>query len=95
MNQESENVEYKLLEDGALPKSFVKEVIAMLNTDGGIIYIGVDDNGVPVGVDNSDDVKTRIICSVRDSIRPEMLRFISVKATSTAFFSVFFTEFSK
>ena len=79
MNKEGESVEYKLLEDGALPKSFIKEVIAMLNTDGGVIYIGVDDNGTAVGVDNPDDVKTRITSSVRDNIRPEMLSFISVK----------------
>ena len=79
MNLENENVEFKLLEAGSLPKTFIKEVIGMLNSNGGIIYIGIDDKGNPVGVEDPDDVKIRITNSVRDNIRPEMLSFISIK----------------
>lgn len=53
---ESEKVEFKsqMLED------LYKEVIAFANTDGGIIYIGVDDQGNLTGIDHIDDTYTRI-----------------------------------
>ncbi len=41
MQYESERVEYK----SQMIDDIYKEVIAFANTDGGTIYIGVDDNG--------------------------------------------------
>ena len=41
MQYESERIEYK----SQLTDEIYKEVIAFANTDGGIIYIGVDDQG--------------------------------------------------
>lgn len=41
MQYESERIEYK----SQLTDEIYKEVIAFANTDGGIIYIGVDESG--------------------------------------------------
>lgn len=35
-----------------------KEVIAFANTGGGMILVGVDDNGNPVGLEDIDDIYT-------------------------------------
>lgn len=59
---ESENIEFK----AKLTDEIYKEVIAFANTDGGVIYIGVDDNGNVVGIDNVDDTYTRITNGIRD-----------------------------
>ena len=40
--QETEKIELKRL----LNDSFAKEVVSFLNTNGGIIYIGVEDEGI-------------------------------------------------
>ena len=47
--KESSSVELKLI----VNDDFKKEVIAFANTNGGEIYVGVDDNGVVVGGDGS------------------------------------------
>ncbi len=72
MRYESENIEYKsqLLED------LYKEVIAFANTAGGIIYIGVDDDGNYTGIDNVDETYTRITNGIRDAIQPDVTMFI-------------------
>ena len=69
---ESEKVEFKsqMLED------LYKEVIAFANTDGGIIYIGVDDQGNLTGIDHMDDTYTRITNGIRDAIQPDVTMFV-------------------
>ena len=69
---ESEKVEFKsqMLED------LYKEVIAFANTDGGIIYIGVDDQGNLTGIDHIDDTYTRITNGIRDAIQPDVTMFV-------------------
>ena len=47
---ETESIELKR----SLNDSFVKEVVAFLNTCGGTIYIGVEDNGQICGVSKLD-----------------------------------------
>lgn len=47
---------------------FKKEVIALANTDGGTIYIGIDNNGQVIGISNPDEVmaqrcRVKFICS--------------------------------
>ena len=72
MFYENENVEFKsqMLED------LYKEVIAFANTDGGTIYIGIDDQGNVTGIDDVDDVYTRITNGIRDTIQPDVTMFI-------------------
>lgn len=54
-------------------------MIAFANTDGGVIYIGVDDNGNVVGIDNVDDTYTRITNGIRDAIQPDVTMFVKYK----------------
>lgn len=56
--------------------NILKTIIAFANSNGGKIFIGVDDNGVPVGIENVDDCYTRITNSVRDSISPDVTMFV-------------------
>ena len=36
-----------------------KEVIAFANTDGGVIYVGIDDQGNVVGLEDADGARAR------------------------------------
>lgn len=73
MNQEGLNLEYKreYVED------IKKSVIAFANTAGGKIYIGIDDDGKIVGVQEPDEVLLRITNVIRDSIKPDVTLFSS------------------
>ncbi len=53
-----------------------KTVIAFANTNGGIIYIGIDDNGDIVGIDNVDDTILRVTNTMRDAIKPDITMFM-------------------
>lgn len=53
-----------------------KEIIAMCNCSGGTIYIGVDDDGSVVGVEDCDGTIQRITNTVRDSIKPDITMFL-------------------
>ena len=55
-----------------------KTVIAFANTDGGKLIVGVDDDGTVVGLDNPHDDMLKITNSLRDSIRPDVMVFISM-----------------
>ena len=64
--QETESVELKRI----LNKDFAKEVVAFLNTRNGTIYIGVDDKGNVIGVDNVDKTMREVRQIIRDQILP-------------------------
>ena len=51
MQYESERIEYK----SQMIDDIYKEVIAFANTEGGVIYIGVDDQGNPTGIETRDE----------------------------------------
>ena len=72
MNFESENIEYKSI----LVDDICKSVIAFANTSGGIIYVGYDDNGNAIGLDNIDSTYTALTNMIRDSIAPDITMFI-------------------
>lgn len=57
-----------------------KEVIAFANTKGGTLYIGVEDDGTVVGVDDPDGVILRVNNMVRDSIKPDITMFVGYQA---------------
>lgn len=69
---ESENIEYKR----EYVDSICKEVVAFANTSGGRIFVGVDDDGNPVGLDDIDDTYTRVTNSIRDAICPDVTMFV-------------------
>lgn len=73
---ETEKVELKKV----LNETFEKEVVAFLNTDGGVIYVGVEDDGSIRGVDNIDDVMKKISDILIDGIVPNPQSLINLKA---------------
>ena len=62
-------------------ESIRKAVVAFANTDGGCIYIGVEDDGTVVGVADVDDVQKRVISLCRDGIQPDVMMFLSCDRT--------------
>jgi ATP-dependent DNA helicase RecG len=72
---ESENVELKEIYTPDLKK----EIVAFANTNGGTIYIGVQDNGEIRGLDNVDFVMQQISNALRDGIRPDVSMFTNIE----------------
>lgn len=72
---ESQTVELKEIYTSDLKK----EIVAFANTNGGIIYIGVQDSGEIIGVENADFVMQQISNSLRDSIRPDVSMFTNIE----------------
>ena len=72
MDFETERVEFKPTGTDEI----YKEVIAFANTDGGTIYIGIDDNENVIGVDQIDETYTRLTNGIRDAIQPDVTIFI-------------------
>lgn len=62
-----------------LNADFKKEVIAFSNCDGGEIYVGVDDNGTVVGVENSERIMEAIGNMIRDGIKPDLTAYTSIE----------------
>jgi len=58
-----------------------EEVIAFLNyREGGIIYVGVDKNGIPIGVDDIDGDMLKIKDRIRTKISPSPMGLFDVTA---------------
>lgn len=51
-------------------------IIAFANCDGGVLYIGVEDDGAVCGVDNVDDTMLRVTSAVRDAVSPDITMFV-------------------
>ncbi|MCD8293870.1 MAG: putative DNA binding domain-containing protein [Clostridia bacterium] len=54
------------------------EAIGFLNTNGGAIYVGIDDDGTVVGVDNCEKVMDQVRSSLRNSISPDCGLFVTI-----------------
>jgi len=52
-----------------------KTVVAFANTKGGKIFIGIQDDGSVIGVDNVDETMLKATNSIRDSIKPDITLF--------------------
>jgi len=74
---ESSNTEFKR----EYTDSIRKAVVAFANTEGGCIYIGIEDDGTVVGVADVDDVQKRVISLCRDGIQPDVMMFLSCDRT--------------
>ncbi len=72
---ENENTELK----ECFTSDIKKEVLAFINTSGGIIYIGVTDDGKVIGVEDLDDTMLKITNTLRDSIRPDIMMFVKLE----------------
>lgn len=54
-----------------------KTVVAFANTAGGVIYIGVNDDGTVRGIEKVDDELLRVSNAVRNAIKPDVTMFVS------------------
>lgn len=72
---EDEKTELKRI----LNDAFEKEVDAFLNTLGGQILIGIEDNGTVCGVENADQVALSIADRIRNNILPSAMGLFTVE----------------
>lgn len=68
---ESKTTEFKRAYTGDLKYA----VVAFANTDGGTIYVGVNDDGSVYGVSDPDGTMLQITNMIRDVIRPDVTMF--------------------
>ena len=71
---ENETLEYKR----QYTPDIKKEVVAFANTAGGTVYIGIDDDGTPVGIPDPDAVVQQLTNALRDGIRPDVTMFTRI-----------------
>ena len=62
-----------------LTKDLKKEIIAFANTNGGKIYIGVDDNGKVIGVKDIDNDLQAITGMINEGIKPSLIEYAQIK----------------
>ncbi len=62
-----------------LNTDFKKEIIAFANCDGGEIYIGVEDNGMVIGVENIEKTMESIGNMIRDGIKPDLTAYTNIE----------------
>ena len=70
--KETETVELKSI----VMDDIKKEIIAFANCEGGTVYLGVEDDGTVLGVENADDCALQVSNMVRDAIKPDVTMFI-------------------
>lgn len=70
--RESETIELKK----EIVDDIKKEIIAFANCDGGRLYIGVQDDGTVVGLNDPDKASLQISNMVRDAIKPDVTMFL-------------------
>ena len=75
---ENEKIEFK----ENYTENIYKEIISFLNTNSGTIYIGYDDNGNLVGLNNSKEVEEKISNGIKTNIYPDARVFVSVNNES-------------
>ena len=73
--RESETIELK----ETVTDEIKKEIIAFANCDGGKLYIGVQDDGTVIGVNDPDGASLQISNMVRDAIKPDVTMFLHYK----------------
>lgn len=75
MIQESNRVEFK----GELNDKMEKEIVAFLNNqEGGILYIGLDDDGHPTGSIDLDSTQLKIADRIKNNILPSTLGLFDI-----------------
>ncbi|HJJ39083.1 MAG TPA: putative DNA binding domain-containing protein [Methanocorpusculum sp.] len=77
MQLESDKIEYKR-EFPSTPEKFEKEVSAFLNTDGGTIYFGINDNGITEGIENPDELQLKLKDHIKNNISPNAIDYCKI-----------------
>ena len=62
-----------------LTKDIKKEIIAFANTNGGKIYIGIDDKSNIIGIDNIDDKLQSLTGMINEGIKPSLIEHAQIK----------------
>ena len=70
--QESETVEFKRI----VTEDIKKEIIAFANSNGGKLYVGIEDDGMVSGIAHPDETALQISNMIRDAIKPDITMFI-------------------
>jgi len=70
--REERNVEFKR----EYTADIKKEVMAFANSSGGVIYVGLDDEGNQYPLPDVDETLTQITNSVRDGLSPDVTMFV-------------------
>jgi predicted HTH transcriptional regulator len=78
-NGESTTVEFKRKFTSA--DKFVRELIAMANTAGGYLLVGVDDDGKVVGIDSEKEVESQIYAAMQSVVPtlPIMMEVVEIE----------------
>ena len=58
-----------------------KVLLSFLNTDGGTLYIGIENDGTTYGVEDANGIMLKTINSLRDSISPDPSGHVSIAPT--------------
>ena len=61
-----------------LTETLVKEIVAFLNTAGGTIYVGVDDNGKVCGIDKLDENLKKTADILESQIMPDARNYVEL-----------------
>ena len=72
--EENENIEFKEL----YTENIYKEIVAFLNSGSGTIYIGYNDNGELIGLENVKETEEKISNGIRGKIVPDCSVFVSI-----------------
>ena len=62
-----------------LTSSLAKEIVAFANTEGGTIYIGVEDDGSVIGVPDAASVEESVNNALHDAIEPDLTMFAEAR----------------
>ena len=75
MQTESNRIEYK----ATLTDKLEREIVAFLNYhEGGVVYIGIEDNGNIIGIPDTDAIQLKIVNRIKDNILPNVLGLFDV-----------------
>lgn len=72
---ESELVEFKRVVTDAVEK----EIVAFLNTVGGVLYIGLDDDGAVVGLDQAKEQALAVTDRIKNAVLPSPLGLFNIE----------------
>jgi len=73
--EETNRIEFK----SELNNKLEREVVAFLNNrEGGVIYIGIDDTGKAIGVNDTDEIQTKVAQRIKDNIYPNTLGLFDI-----------------
>lgn len=80
MFRESETVELKAI----VVEDIKKEIVAFANSAGGMLYLGVADDGSVLGIEHPDTAVQQLSTMIRDGIKPDVTLFVNYKILDQA-----------